>query len=121
MMVDSDKQAERKRTTPTDWRRLLVLVCAIGMLAGCLAMARYGEGGSSNFASGAMGRIGLVLAALWLAWPSLRRPASWLPPGIAAAGVLALAVLAAQPRLIVAAVPALGALLAVAAIVRTFK
>ncbi len=105
----------------TDVRRLSVLVMAIALLSGSFASWWYADWESGNFAAAAMGRIGLVLAALWLAWPSLRRPAQWLPPGMAVAGVLALAILAAQPRLIVVAIPAFIALFTVAAIVRTFR
>lgn len=105
-----------------DYRRLLVLVVAIGMLATCgFLQWRFGQDGSAKFAAAATGRIGLVLAALWLAWPSLRRPASWLPPGFAIICVVALMVLAAQPRLIIVAIPALGGLLALATVIRTLK
>jgi hypothetical protein len=113
--------APKKREEETDIRRTLILVSAITLLIGSVAAWWYGEGGSGSFAAAAMGRIGLVLAALWLAWPSLRRPASWLPPGMAVAGVLMLAVLAAQPRLVVVAIPAFIGLLTLAAVVRSVK
>jgi hypothetical protein len=61
------------------------------------------------------------MAALWLAWSSLRRPARWLPPGFAVLGVVVLAILAAQPRLIVVAIPAFGALLALATLIRSMN
>jgi hypothetical protein len=114
------------RNTPDiktpDIRRILVLILAIGLLAtSALLTFRFGQEGSARFAAAASGRIGLVLGALWLAWPSLQRPSQWLPPGIAVACVVALVVLAAQPRLIVVAIPALGALLALAAVVRSIK
>lgn len=69
----------------------------------------------------ATGRIGLVLGALWMAWPSLLRPASWLPPGFAVLGVFVLAVLAAHPRLIVVLLPAFGGLLVFATVVRAMR
>ena len=98
------------------------MILAIGLLIASGAVTIWGhQDGSSKFAAAATGRIGLVLVALWLAWPSLRRPAAWLPPGVAVAGVVVLAVLAAQPRLIFVAIPAFGALLAIATIVRVFK
>lgn len=105
-----------------DIRRLLVLIMSLGLLttSGLLTW-RFGQAGSTEFAAAAAGRIGLVLGAMWLAWPSLRRPAQWLPPGIAVAGVLALVVLAAQPRLIVVAIPALVGLLALATVIRSLK
>lgn len=106
----------------TDYRRILVLVAAIALLVTCAVITwGFGASGSAEFAAAATGRMGLMMMALWLAWPSLRRPASWLPPGFAMAGVIALAILAARPRLIVVAVPALGVLLALTAIIRTMR
>ena len=106
----------------SDYRRTLVLVLAIGLLLIYVFVSwRYEQSGSAKFAAAATGRIGLVMAALWLAWPSLQRPAKWLPPGIAVLGVVMLAVLAAQPRLIIVAIPAFGGLLALATFVRSIK
>ncbi len=104
-----------------DHRRTLVLLAAIGLLAGSMAAWWYSGSGSGSFAAAAMGRIGLVLAALWLAWPSLRRPARWLPPGMAVAGVLMLVVLAARPQLRHVLIPAFIALITLGTIVRMFK
>ncbi len=107
---------------PVDPRRSIVLVLAVGLLMICGWVTwRYGQAGSAKFVAAATGRIGLVMAALWLAWPSLRRPAQWLPPGFAIIGVVTLAVLAAQPRLIIVAIPAFGGLLALATIVRSLR
>lgn len=101
---------------------MLVLIIAIGLLATCAVVTwKYGSQGSAKFVAAATGRVGLVMGALWLAWPSLRRPASWLPPGFAVIGVVALGVLAAQPRLIIVAIPALGTLLALATFIRAIK
>ena len=103
----------------TDYRRSLVLVMAIGLLAtSAWVLWRYENTGTVKMVGSATGRIGLVLGALWLAWPSLRKPASWLPPGFAVLGVLVLAILAAQPRLILVMVPAFGGLLVLASIFR---
>ena len=109
------------RDGPRDHRRTLVLVVSIALLIGSFASWMYGSESSTKFATAAMGRIGLVLGALWLAWPSLRRPAQWLPPGIAMACLLALVILAAQPRLIVAVVPAVGALIALSMVVKAMR
>ena len=109
------------REEPTDIRRHLVLALAVALLLGSLITWSLGAGGAGNFATAAMGRIGLLMGALWIAWPSLRRPARWLPPGMAVAGVITLAVLAAQPRLVLVAIPAFATLLTLAAVVRTFK
>ncbi len=106
----------------SDGRRITVGAIAVFLLITSALMTFWqGPGGSASFAASASGRIGLVLAALWLAWPSLRRPASWLPPGVAVLCVIALAAIAAQPRLIIVAVPAIAALIALATFVRTFR
>jgi hypothetical protein len=112
-----------KTTTSThDYRRSLVLVLSVGLLSiSGWMLWNYENTGTVKFAAAASGRIGLVLAALWLAWPTLRKPASWLPPGFAVLGVLMLAILAAQPRAVVVMVPAFGALLALASFVRAMR
>ncbi|MGI9466252.1 MAG: hypothetical protein ACR2OA_03925 [Rubripirellula sp.] len=69
----------------------------------------------------AAGRVGLVMAGLWIAWPSLLRPINWLPPGIAVLGVIALGVIAARPVLAIAAIPLVGAALFVTTIIRSLK
>jgi hypothetical protein len=105
-----------------DGRRIaLGIVAAILLVTSALMTFWPGQSGTASFAASASGRIGLVLAALWLAWPSLQRPASWLPPGIVVLCVLALAVIAAQPRLVVVAVPAVAALIALAGFVRMMR
>ena len=101
---------------------MTVLVLAIALLAICgLVSWQFGTDGTARFVASATGRVGLVMGALWLAWPSLRRPAAWLPPGIAVGGVIGLAVIAAQPRLALVAIPAMGVLFTVASIVRAFR
>lgn len=105
-----------------DYRRLLVLILAIGLLSTCAWVSlRYENTGTVKVIAAATGRIGLVLGALWLAWPTLRTPARWLPPGFAVMGVCLLAILAAQPRLIVVLLPAFGGLLVLASIVRSMR
>ena len=104
-----------------DIRRTLVLVIALVMLAGWFFAPDASDGNSGKFAGEAMGRIGLVMGALWIAWPSIRRPAQWLPPGMAVGGVVLLGLLAARPTLIAVAIPAVGGLITVAALARMFK
>ena len=108
----------KKQTQEDRYRRLLTLVISISLLVGSLLAWLYGDPGWSTFASAALGRMGLVLGALWLAWPSLRRPASWLPPGIAVACIIGLMVLAARPRLVVVVIPIIGGLTMLATVIR---
>ena len=106
----------------SDGRRITV-----GLLAGVLLVTSAAltywqdQAGASNFAASAAGRIGLVLAALCLAWPSLQRPARWLPPGIAVLCLGALVAIAATPKLVVVVIPALGMLTVLATFVRAFR
>ena len=102
-------------------RRTIVLVLSIALLVASGLAWGFGKTSGFSLAADMMSRIGLLLGALWLAWPSLRRPAKWLPPGIAVACVVGLMVLAAQPRFIVFVLPALGVLTFLASIMRTFR
>jgi peptidoglycan/LPS O-acetylase OafA/YrhL len=103
-------------------RRKVVLIVAVCLLTICVwTYWRFEQTGTAKLVAGTSGRIGLVLAALWLAWPALRRPADWLPPGFAILGVGLLAVLAAQPRMIAVLLPAFSGLLALAWVVRAMR
>ncbi|TWU41811.1 hypothetical protein [Novipirellula artificiosorum] len=104
-----------------DRRRSVLLLVVVLMMTLSVVAWWFGDDNASRFAAAAMGRIGLVLGALWLAWPSLRRPAQWLPAGVSVIGVVALMVLAAQPRLIFAVLPAVGTLMALTVAVKTFR
>lgn len=107
---------------PKDYRRVMVLLVAIVCFAIWATITfLHGQSGSAKFVAAAAGRIALVMVALWLAWSSLQRPASWLPPGFAMMLVVTLAMLAARPRMIIVAIPVLGILLALATAVRVFK
>lgn len=92
----------------------------------CIAFGLYfhffadSESGS-KFASNSVLRVGIVLIALWIALPTLRRPLSWLPPGIVAACLIAIGVVAAQPKLIFVLAPAAGVLVAIAGFARVFR
>lgn len=117
-MPNSSREPTAK---PRDHRRTILLVLAVGLLVGSAVPTRFSTDSSAEFASHAMLRIGLVLGALWLAWDSLRKPARWLPPGIAVMGVVGLIVVATHPRMVLFVIPAFGVLLSMAAIVRAFK
>ncbi len=98
----------------------LLSIAAVGLATDRLA-GLFGDVSTAEFFSAICLRIGLVLAALCLAWESLKRPASWLPPGLAVAGVVGIAVVAAQPRLLVVLLPAAGVLLALGGIIRMLR
>lgn len=110
-------------STPRDYRQYLVLMVAVVCLAiwVWLKFFLHGQSGTAKFVGEGAGRIALVMTALWLAWPSLQRPARWLPPGFAMMLVVTLGILAARPRLIVIAIPALGILLVLATVIRAIK
>ncbi len=76
---------------------------------------------SGGYGAASLIRISLILAAAWLAWPSLKRPASWLPPGIAAITLIAIGACAVQPKLAIALVPIVGGLITFAGFLRFFR
>ncbi len=117
----SRNSPDDRKAKPADAKRTLVLVMAIVLLAGSVFSRWYGSESSNVFAAAAMARIGLVLGALWLAWDSLRRPARWLPPGIAVLGVVGLIAIASQPRLALVVIPALGTLIVLGTVIRAVK
>lgn len=86
------------------------------------AWMRFHKGDSAHtFGSMSFLRIGIVFGVLWLAWPSLRRPAQLLAPGLMLLVLLGILVVAAQPRLILAVGPVVGVLVAAGAILRTLR
>jgi len=80
-----------------------------------------GFGLATGFGVASLIRLSLVLGALWLAWPSIRRPAQWLPPGIATIVLVAIGACAVQPRLAFALIPLAGSLIAFAGFARYFR
>jgi endonuclease/exonuclease/phosphatase (EEP) superfamily protein YafD len=106
--------------------RVTILVFTVLFAVGAAAL-RWGVGHwhLSNplwmVTSIGMTRIALVLGTLWIAWPTVRRPAMWFPPGILAVALIALGACVVQPRLAIAIIPALGTLLALAGFVRFFR
>jgi hypothetical protein len=100
------------------WRRSVVGVFSIT----CLLIGGYQTTIGSG--DGLMGRsvflrAGVAFLMLWIAWPSLVRPAKWLPPGILLLAMIGLAILIGQPKLIPAVLPLFG-FVTVAAIVITY-
>jgi hypothetical protein len=76
---------------------------------------------ASGFGVASLIRLSLVLGAIWLAWPSIRRPAQWLPPGIALIVLVTIGVCALQPRLAFALIPLAGGLIAFAGFAKYFR
>jgi len=66
-------------------------------------------------------RLAMVMAALWLAWPTIRKPALWFPPGILLISLVAVGVCAIQPRLALALLPAVMGLVAFTGFLRLFR
>ncbi|MEL6110038.1 MAG: hypothetical protein AAFU85_28840 [Planctomycetota bacterium] len=102
-------------------RRWLALAISIVLMITAFVIWLTATDSSGEFFAAACGRIGLVLGAIWLAWPSLKRPARWLPAGAPVIGVVALIMIAAQPRLILPAMMIVPALIAFSAVVRMFR
>ncbi|MEO9594473.1 hypothetical protein [Rhodopirellula bahusiensis] len=135
--VETSREESGKKREPVDtsastpersWRRNVIGILSAVMLClgGVFYFAGIGEetlGSASThaFVTAALLRVGLVLGALWLAWDSLKRPARWLPPGLAVAGVIGIVVVAAQPRLLLAIGPALGVLALLSGVMRIFR
>ena len=120
--MPSNNRSHRTPAWLSEPRRALALVISIAFAAIALAAWWYADGDSrKTFVAAACGRISIVLFALWLAWPSLKKPARWLPAGAPVIGVVALIVIAAQPRLIIPAIPVVGGLITLSAVVRAFR
>jgi hypothetical protein len=107
-------------------RRKLVLAVAVLGAAGGLLLPyvwdasgeRAADQGRAQVVANSLLRIGIVMFALWLAMPSLRKPMLWVPPGLAALGLVGIAAVAAQPRLLLIMLPALGAVWALRFVAR---
>lgn len=126
MPIQSPQNAKRTAPPPSDPMRGMILVLTIifALAAGGIRWGVYQWGPSNSLwmvSSVGMTRLALVLAAMWIAWPTIRRPAMWLPPGVAAIALVALGACVVQPRLAIAMIPLLGGLIALAGFVRFFR
>lgn len=106
----------------TGYRRWAILTIGIGgLVLGVLSHWRTGTTGEESFGSNSAFRVGVVMIAIWLALPTLNKPMRWLPPGAAVMCLIAVGAIAAQPRLVVIVVPAVGFLLTIGWLVRIFQ
>lgn len=78
-------------------------------------------GSLSKVISDGVARLALVMAAIWVAWPVARKPAMWLPPGLAVLALIVLSVCVVQPRAAIMLVPATGLLLTFGAVLKFFR
>ncbi|EMI53814.1 putative membrane protein [Rhodopirellula sallentina SM41] len=99
---------------------LMLIVAGLGQFTGMIE-EWSGSASTSRFTVAALTRIGLVLGAIWLAWDSLRKPARWLPPGLALVGVIGIVMVAAQPKLVIAILPLFGFLTIFTSVLRAFR
>jgi len=125
-MPASPSAAKRPSPQASDPMRVTILVFIVLLAGGALAI-RWGmhhwQLSNSLWTVTWIGmiRFAVVLGTLWIAWPTVRRPAMWFPPGIVAVALIALGACVIQPRLAIAIVPAMGTLLAFAGFVRFFR
>lgn len=101
----------------TDWRRPLLMVLTLSLLTAALALRMSGDATLWHM----LLRPAMAFGCLWLAWPTVRRPANWLPPGVAAVTLLLIGVVAARPKLLVVLLPMAGVLGTLAAVIRLVR
>ncbi|MEO1524633.1 MAG: hypothetical protein AAFX06_04315 [Planctomycetota bacterium] len=106
---------------PPEIRRWLALAISIALFATAVFFWLASSDSSGEFFAAACFRIGLVLGALWLAWPQLKRPARWLPASAPVIGVIGLIAIAAQPRLVFPAIAIVGTLITLSTFVQLFR
>lgn len=120
-IVGRSEQVDRRQQR-IDYRKWLLLIIGVACVSSGIYINAVDRGEmGQRFASNSIMRIGIVLLALWLALPALKKPLSWLPPGIVAFCLVMVGVLAAQPKLIFVIAPAAGVALAFGGIARFFR
>lgn len=69
--------------TPMDWTRAGIGAVTIALLGAALALWANGETGQAGITA----RVGVMMAAAWIAWPAMRRTPrrSWMIAGVAVA------------------------------------
>ncbi len=112
-----------------DHDRMRVFILLLAILAAVAGLGWYLWGQETSLGSSSLmkvapeglARLAVVLGAVWLAWPVVRKPAMWLPPGILLVSLAIFAVCVVQPRAAIALLPLLGVLLGFSAMVRFFR
>jgi len=99
----------------------LLLPLAIGLVVLAIVVSQLKGDLIGGIGAVSLGRTALLLGVVWMAWPSLRKPATWLPPGIAAVMLGAVIACAMQPRLVFVIAPLVGSLIAFAGFLRYFR
>jgi len=123
-LIDGVKSSAPPPSDPM--RGFVLFLTLLFALLAAVIRTFWGDGAQASGSIGKVAPIGLarlamVMAALWIAWPAVRKPALWLPPGALVLGLIALGVCVVQPRLAIAMVPAATALIAFSAILRFFR
>lgn len=85
-------------------RRITVGVLALAMLASAAAIWLTGNlDDDRQFLQGVLVRVGIVLATVFLAWPTLERLSGRLPAAVVAAAAGGILLVAIRPRLLLVA------------------
>ena len=94
-----------------DWRRWALAVISVGLGAASGYLYASGVQGQAAFWAGGLGRVAILGGVMVLAWPSLRRPAAWLPAGAPLLVLIMFALVAVRPRLFLFLLPIVGAVI----------
>jgi hypothetical protein len=98
-------------------RYALGAIALVSLILGIAGVAYYGvDESQTSLIAGMCLRIGLVLGALWLALPQLKRLSGEAPPWVVGLVILCLLIVIARPRTIVVVGPILLVLAALALI-----
>jgi hypothetical protein len=120
--LTADQTETPRRSVAGGWRRWTLLGLGIGGITlGIWQNTLDQQEGGGQFASNSLLRIGIVMIALWLALPTLKKPISWVPPGVVVVCLVAVGAVAAQPKLIFVIAPAVGLLLTLGGFARFFR
>ncbi len=98
---------------------LPLVILLAGMAIGLWLFAATGS--MLGVGAMALGRLALLLGVVWLAWPSLQKPAQWLPSGLTAVVLVSLGACAVQPRLLLMVIPLLGTVITIGAAMRFLR